>query len=57
MFIEISKRKHNSNEKAQLVCRELRHLIAENDPDQTKLVKLLQDWCSTTGKIRYKRPE
>lgn len=46
------------NERAELVCRELRFQIGgkQSDMDLNKVTTLLIGWMKVTGKIKYKRP-
>lgn len=56
----MSLREDESNRRAQLVCRELRYLIAEygdvNSNNGERLFKLMDRWMKKTAKIKYKRP-
>ena len=45
------------NERAEAVCRELRHIIASGHWYMTThLARLVQKWADVTGKIKYERP-
>ena len=56
----ISKRKLESYKRAELFCREMRHLMAGNYPLYNEMgdeaVKMLISWMRVTGKIKYVRP-
>ncbi len=52
----MSKRKEESNKKAEIVCRELRWQIANSKIDEAILFDLLLDWMKVTGKIKYEKP-
>ncbi len=57
----MSKRKEKSDERAQRVCRELRHLVVKDGmadkSNATDLVRLLESWMNVTGNIKYDRPK
>ena len=53
----ISKRRQKRFERADKVCRELRHAIAHpSEADWQKVHKLLLSWMRVSGKDCYKRP-
>ena len=52
-----SKRKQRSDDMAQLVCRELRYMLADNrNWDSHRLIDRVLKWMRTTGKIKMVRP-
>lgn len=56
---EISKRKLESYERAEKVCRELRFQVAKpgiTRPDLNRSIDLLIKWMDKTGKIKFERP-
>ena len=52
-----SKRKRKRLERADLVCRELRFVMADNTTDWQKLYSLLLSWMRVSGKSCYVRPK
>lgn len=49
--------KNISNKKAQIVCRELRYQIANNEFDFDLIADLVSEWCRVTGNEKYVRPD
>ena len=51
-------RKEMRSERAELVCREVRHQIAESGivHDAQAVFKHLEKWMRVAKKVKYKRP-
>ena len=52
----LSKLKLESYKRAEIVCRELRYQIANNNLDMNKVASLVIKWMDKTGNIKYERP-
>ena len=60
MLKKPSGRSVKSNQRAQKLAREVRHLISEDGiitgANGNKLLELLSSWMRVTGKVKYERP-
>lgn len=55
---EISKRRRKRLERADKVCRELRHALAHPmEADWKKVMDLLLSWMAVAGNDKYERPK
>lgn len=52
----VNKRKLESYKRAEIVCRELRYQISNNNIDMDKVAGLILKWMDKSGKIKYIKP-
>ena len=54
---KISKRKLESYKRAEMVCQELRHQIANNGINESRLCNYAIYWLKVTGNIKFELPK